>query len=129
MIYVKVKVNGTIYPAVVDGQMNDYQWDNRESKAITLEMSHDAAIVAFQNGTPWSIVVTEQRPVIDAAGDPVLDADGAQVFEPTETEIDNSDYSIAGDVTDHRDGTVTVKMGRPTDLEDAYEMLYGGVEG
>ena len=124
---VKVKINGIAYEATINGQMNDYQWDSRESKFITLEMSHNAALGAFQNGTHWSIVMTEQRPVIDAAGAPVLDADGAQVFEPIETEIDNSDYSIAGDVTDHRDGSVTVKMGKPTDLEDAYEMLYGGV--
>lgn len=124
---VKVKINGIAYEAAINGQLSDPLWDGRASKAFTLKMSHDTALVAVQSGTPWSIVVTEQRPVIDAAGEPVLGADGAQVFETVETEIDNTEYSIAGDVTDHRDGTVTVKMGKPTDLEDAYEMLYGGV--
>ena len=41
-------------------------------------------------------------------------------------EYDNSDFNIAGDVTDHRDGTMSIKMGKATDLEDAYELLYGG---
>ena len=30
---------------------------------------------------------------------------------------DLSAYSIAGDIVDHRDGTVTVFMGKPTELE------------
>jgi hypothetical protein len=30
-------------------------------------------------------------------------------------------------LTVHIDGTCTVKMGKPTDLEDAYEILYGGM--
>ena len=30
-------------------------------------------------------------------------------------------------MTKHTDGTCTVKMGKPTDLEDAYEMIYGGI--
>ena len=51
MIY--VKVNGALYPATIDGQMQDYTWDNR-------------------------------------------------------------------------DGTVSIKMGKPTDLEDAMELLLGG---
>ena len=46
----------------------------------------------------------------------------------TEAEWDNSAFSLSGDITDHRDGTVTIKMGKPTDLEDAYEMLLGGDE-
>lgn len=29
-------------------------------------------------------------------------------------EYDNSEYSIAGDITDHRNGYVSVKMGQPT---------------
>lgn len=37
-------------------------------------------------------------------------------------------FNIAGDVTDHRDGTVSITMGRMTDLEEAYELLYGGNE-
>ena len=64
------------------------------------------------DGTPWSIV----------QGTPA--ADGKE----TEAGWDNSAFSLSGDITDHRDGTVTIKMGKPTDLEDAYEMLLGGDE-
>ena len=32
-------------------------------------------------------------------------------------EYNNSDYCIAGDIIDHRDGTLSVKMGKPTDVE------------
>lgn len=34
MIY--VNVNNTLYPAEIHGQVHDREWDNRESKAITL---------------------------------------------------------------------------------------------
>lgn len=30
-----------------------------------------------------------------------------------------STYSLAGDITDHRDGTVSIKMGKPTETENA----------
>ena len=36
---------------------------------------------------------------------------------PRVEEYDNSDCCLAGDVTDHRDGTITVKMGKPTAAE------------
>ena len=66
------------------------------------------------DGTPWSIV--QRTPAPDGSG------------TENENEWDNSAYSLSGDITDHRDGTVTIKMGKPTDLEDAYEMLLGGDE-
>lgn len=39
-----VKVNNTEYPATVDGVNNDRTWGGRESKAVTLEMTHAAAV-------------------------------------------------------------------------------------
>ena len=47
---------------------------------------------------------------------------------PDPAEFDNSDFCVAGDVTDHRDGTVTVKMGKLTALEETLLMIYGGEE-
>lgn len=41
-------------------------------------------------------------------------------------EYDNCEYSLAGDIIDHRNGFVTVKMGKLTDLEAALELLLGG---
>ena len=43
------------------------------------------------------------------------------------TLINGTGYTIIGGRT-LIDGTVTIKMGKPTDLEDAYEMLLGGDE-
>jgi hypothetical protein len=115
-----IKINETLYPATISGRVQDKDWDNRESKAITLEMDYATAIGLFVDGLAWSIV--QQNEV------PVYDADGNQTgTEMQETVYDNSDYCIAGDITDHRDGTVTVKMGKLTELEEAYEMILGGM--
>ena len=103
------KANETLYPATIIGRMTDKEWDNRNSKSITLEMDYTTAIKLFVNGLVWSIV--EQNEV-----------DG----EIRETEYDNSEYNLAGDITDHRDGTITAKMGKLTDLEEAYEIMFGG---
>lgn len=105
-----VKINGTLYPATISGRVSDKDWDNRESKAITLEMDYATAIGLFVDGLAWSIVQQEEVPVLDESG--------AQTgTEIQETEYDNSEYSVAGSVTDHRNGTVTVKMGKPTQIE------------
>ena len=47
---------------------------------------------------------------------------------PPVEEYDNSDYCILGDITVHRDGKVTVKMGKPTG-EELYNILREAVEG
>ena len=39
-----VKVNNTEYHATVDGVNNDRTWGGRKSKAVTLEMTHAAAV-------------------------------------------------------------------------------------
>lgn len=109
MAQLSIKIGQDEYPALsIVGKIHDHEWDERESKTITLEMEHDAALELFDDDVAWSIVVESEE-------DPTV-----------KTEYDNSDFCIAGDVTDHRDGTVSAKMGKPTDLEDAYELLYGG---
>ena len=40
-----------------------------------------------------------------------------------EQEWDNADYCVAGPITDHRDGTLTVKMGKYTQLEEALRQI------
>ena len=106
-----VKVNNTEYPATVDGVNNDRTWNGRDTKTVTLTMTHNEAATLLPSGTPWSIV---QRDMVD-----VLDEQGEPTGETKEVvnEYDNSAYSLAGDITDHRNGTVSIKMGKPTETE------------
>lgn len=124
MIY--VKVNGALYPATIDGQMQDYTWDNRESKTITMQGTYDEIVGLFKDGTPWSIVMKETVQKRNEDGSPALDKAGNPVTEEQTSEWDNSEFSMSGPITDNRDGTVSIKMGKPTDLEDAMELLLGG---
>ena len=106
-----VKIGGTEYPAAINGKLADREWDGRDSKAITLTMGYSEAVALFVNGIAWSIVQRESVPTLDENGQPT--------GETTEqvSEFDNSDYSVAGSITDNRNGTVTCKMGRPTETE------------
>lgn len=127
-----VKIDGIEYPASINGRTQDREWDNRESKTISLNISAEQAKIIFADDTPWSIIerIIVQEMEVDEEGNPVLDEDGNPIYHEVEqvTEWDNSEYSLAGDIIDHRDETCTVKMGKPTDLEEAYEMIYGGEE-
>ena len=109
MIY--FKANNTEYPASIAGKITDRDWGNRESKAVTLEMPHAQAAQLFVDGLVWSIV---QRDTV-----PVYGEDGQPTGEMTEQvqEWDNSDYCVAGPITDNRDGTITAKMGKKTEVE------------
>ena len=112
-----IKVNNTEYPATVDGVNNDRTWNGRDTKTVTLTMTHDEAATLLPSGTPWSIV---QRDMVD-----VLDEQGEPTGETKEVvnEYDNSEYSISGEITDYRDGTVSIKMGKPTETETLREQF------
>lgn len=106
-----IKVNNTEYPATVNGDRADRTWDGRDTKTVTLTMSHDAVAALLPDNTPWSIVQREMQDVLDEQGKPTGET------KEVVNEYDNSEYSIAGDITDHRDGTVSIKMGKPTESE------------
>lgn len=93
MIYLKVQENE--YPAYISGRLIDRDWDGRASKSITLTMTHAQAAQLFTDGG------------------------GTETVQ----EWDNSDYCVAGPITDHRDGTLTVKMGKYTQLEEALRQI------
>lgn len=108
-----IKVNNTEYPAEINGNPKDRTWGERDTKTITLTMTHAEVAALLPSGTPWSIV---QREMVDK-----LDENDMPTGETVEqvNEWDNSEYSLSGDITDHRDGTVSVKMGKPTEVESA----------
>lgn len=123
-----VKINETLYPATISGKVADKDWDNRASKAITLEMDYATAIALFVDGLAWSIVQRNEVPTyqVDENGKAVLDENGNPIqigTEIQETEWDNSDYDVAGAITDHRNGTITAKMGKITDAEALAELM------
>ena len=109
MIY--FKANNTEYPASIAGKVADREWGGRESKAVTLTMTNAAAAQLFVDGLSWSIVQRDTVPVYDTDGNPTGET------EEQVQEWDNADYCVAGPITDNRDGTITAKMGKRTELE------------
>ena len=99
------------YQAEISGVLQNPKWDRRDTKAITLEMTHAQAVSLFVDGLAWSIVQRNDQPVLDDQGQPT-----GETTTVTQT-FDNSEYSVAGAITDNRDGTVTCMMGKKTDLE------------
>ena len=108
-----IRINDTTYPAVVNTKLEDRYWDYREVKIIHLEMpAHEAANI-FVNNAKWYTVETEM------VSHPMVNVNGETYYEHTEEEIvtTNDDFCIAGEIVDHRDGTITVKMGKHTPAE------------
>jgi hypothetical protein len=97
-----IKINDKKYQATVTVCTADHLWGGRAVKAVTLEMTSAEAAQIWTDGATWSIV----------------SADGI--------EIPQTEYAKAGAITDHRDGRVTIKMGKYTPSELA-EIAYGGV--
>lgn len=118
-----VEIGGVRYPATITGKLEDRDWDKRATKSVTLEMTYEEAVKTWTDGVAWSIICEQEitQIVRDEEGNVVADEDGNPLCTTaTQTDVaDNSDYSISGDITDHRDGTITVKMGKMTDLEVA----------
>ena len=110
-----IKINETLYPATIMGNAKDRLWADRESKAITLEMDYATAAALFVDGLNWSIVMDVEQPQEDGT-----------VVMAQET-YDNSEYDVAGPITDNRNGTVTVKMGKAT-AQELLAVLTGEVQ-
>lgn len=106
-----VKVNNTEYPAEINGKPKDRSWGDRDTKSITLTMTTAEVAALLPDDTPWSIVLRETVAKLDNDGNPTGET------EEVVNEWDNSEYSLSGAITDHRDGTVSIKMGKPTEVE------------
>ena len=106
-----VEINGVQYPASITGKLSDKDWDGRASKAITLEMSYSDAINLFTDDVKWSIVQDieeEVEEINEETGETTHKLVTKQEF------YDNSEYNVAGEIIDHRNGSITVKMGKLT---------------
>lgn len=112
-----IKVNNTLYPAKIDGRIADYEWDRRDTKSITLSMTYAEVLALLPDNTAWSIVQKDTVQKISEDGQPMVDDSGNPVTEEVTSEFDNSEYSMSGVIRDNRDGTVTIKMGKPTEIE------------
>lgn len=106
-----IKVNNTEYPAEINGNPKDRSWGERDTKTITLTMTSAEVAALLTDNTPWSIVLRETVNKLDNDGNPTGET------KEVVNEWDNSEYSLSGAITDHRDGTVSVKMGKPTEAE------------
>lgn len=104
MIY--LKINDTLYPASFRQRVQDADWNNRGSMAITVNMSHEQAAQTFVTGLRW---------------EHVQQLDGENVV------TDYSEYEMAGPITDNRDGTVTAKMGKAV-AADTNSVLTGNAQ-
>ena len=106
-----IKVGGVEYPATLIYNYKDRNWDMRESVAVHLTMPYAQAAALLTTGTPWFNVFRETKDKLDN------DGNSTGQTEEVVTEEDMSAYSLAGEITDHRDGTVSIKMGKPTETE------------
>lgn len=105
-----IKINDTIYPAEISGKNPDIQWDRRHSLTITTSaMDYSTAATLFADNAVWSVIMD----IVDQSGSPVLNDDGTNQQE----EYDKSDWCVAGPITDNRDGSISIKMGKMTELE------------
>ena len=112
-----IKLNNTEYPAEINGNPKDRSWDGRDTKTITLTMTTTEVAALLPDNTPWSIVMRETVDKLGNDGNPTGET------EEVVNEWDNSEYSLSGAITDHRDGTVSIKMGKPTEVEQLRAQL------
>lgn len=96
-----INVLGKQMPGRIATRRADPEWGGRESKAITVAMTYDEAVETFVDDVDWSVTY-------DVTGD-----DGAVHQE----NVDMSMYAISGPITDNRDGTITIRMGKYRDEE------------
>lgn len=125
-----LKIGDDIFKAEFTGKMKDVEWDNRPSKTITFtNLTLGSVQSLLHDGVEWHIYrpLKTQQQKMGEDGEPIYDENGEPIMEEVDIseDYDNSDYSVMGDITIHPNGYISIKMGKPTDLEQAYELLYG----
>lgn len=103
-----LKANNTETPCEAAEHYRDSAW-GRPTCTVTIKASAAEIAALLPNNAPWSLIERED----------VLDESGAPTGQTVDHDRDMSEYSLSGDITDHRDGTVSIKMGKPTEAETA----------
>lgn len=112
-----LKANNTETPCEAAEHYRDSAW-GRPTCTVTIKGNAAEIAALLPNGAAWSLIERED----------VLDESGMPTGQTVDHERDMSDYSLSGDITDHRDGTVSIKMGKPTEAENSnytVEVLMG----
>lgn len=94
-----IKINEQEYPAEVIYLYRDKNWNDRDVRNVFLNLPYDQVVALMPTGTKWSSIIKENDVVTE--------------------ETDMSEFSIAGQVVDYRNGAVSIKMGKPTETENA----------
>ena len=97
----KIQINGRELEGGIAIRMADDLMEGRESRAVTVALPYSEALELFRSDTPWAVV------------NEWTDEDGT----PRSSTTDMSEYCISGPITDHRDGRVTIRMGKPKEEE------------
>ena len=103
-----LKANNTETPCEAAEHYRDSAW-GRPTCTVTIKASAAEIAALLPSDAPWSLIERED----------VLDELGAPTGQTVDHERDMSKYSLSGDITDHRDGRVSIKMGKPTETESA----------
>lgn len=103
-----LKANNTETPCEAAEHYRDSAW-GRPTCTVTIKASAEEIAALLPNNALWSLIEREDA----------LDDSGSPTGQTVDHERDMSEYSLSGDITDHRDGTVSIKMGKPTEMESA----------
>ena len=82
------------YPAEISGVLQNPKWDRRDTKAITLEMTHETAVSLFVDGLAWSIKQVNTYPVFDEQGQPT----GETTTETETLRAEKADAELAAKI-------------------------------
>ena len=98
----RIKVKETEYPIINFQEQFNHNW-GRDCIYITLESDYETIRNLFVDGLEWELLKTFEE---------------NKLFSNLVKEIENlSEYCKAGKISDNRDGTFTVEMGKETEIE------------
>lgn len=115
MIY--IKIGETMKEATVNGYSRDPKWNYRDVEEITITATAEEAKALFPDGVEWELVQTFE---------PYLDEATNEIIQPEPITKNHGEFCVSGAVTDHRNGKVSIRMGKLTDAE-LLAIITGGV--